>query len=243
MKLTIDKIKEYWISKNTSRPNNINDTFLGGQMYNDSINLYEAIEVAQAESGSTDLSITHNSNFVNISVGTDIESINQATTLLAGVMSATDKISLENLKTLSGVSGANLGTFTGSIISDNSTIKSALQQLETAIGAGQTINYDYSNSSTYTLSTSNMVYLVPSSNLTVNVNTMTANTIYYVYTRLVSPLNIVFSASSPNSIWFQGQSVTETSNNAGTVPGSYPYHLAYQLIRIGNIIFITPLNI
>ena len=50
-------------------------------------------------------------------------------------MSATDKTNLEALITLSGLAAAstNLGTFTGTIISDNTTIKNALQQLESAI--------------------------------------------------------------------------------------------------------------
>ena len=243
MKLTIEKIKEYWISKNISRVNNINDTFLGGQLYNDSVNLYESITTVLGEQDINSFSVTQNPTFTALTVGSITQSIAAATTVVSGVMSNTDKISLENLKTLVGVSTANLGTFSGSIISDNTTIKAALQELEIAIGSGQQINYDYSNSSTYVLTTANMVYLVPSSNLTVDVNSMTANKVYYVYTRLVSPLFISFAANTPNSIWFQGQSVTETSGSAGTVPGAYPYHAVYQLIRIGNIIFITPFNL
>jgi hypothetical protein len=41
---------------------------------------------------------------------------------------------ITNLETLSGVAGAvNLGTFTGTTITDNSNIKTALQELETAV--------------------------------------------------------------------------------------------------------------
>lgn len=44
-------------------------------------------------------------------------------------------LAVDDLKTLSGVAGGsvNLGTFTGSTITDNQTIKSALQELETAV--------------------------------------------------------------------------------------------------------------
>lgn len=53
-------------------------------------------------------------------------------------------LSIDDLVTLSGVSdgAVNLGTFTGSTISDNQTIKSALQALETAVessGGGSTV--------------------------------------------------------------------------------------------------------
>lgn len=79
--------------------------------------------------------------------------IPEATTSLAGVLNAADKTKLSfisvtqavdldtmesdiaALQTLSGVAAAavNLGTFTGSTIADNSTVKAALQALETAL--------------------------------------------------------------------------------------------------------------
>lgn len=79
--------------------------------------------------------------------------IPQATTSLAGLLNAADKTKLSfisvtqavnldtmesdiaALQTLSGVAAAavNLGTFTGTTIADNSTIKVALQALETAL--------------------------------------------------------------------------------------------------------------
>jgi len=73
---------------------------------------------------------------VTSSTGTDV-TMTQATTINDGVMSKTDKINLAALSTLSGVSeGAiNLSTFSGTIIPDNSTIKQALQSLETALGS------------------------------------------------------------------------------------------------------------
>ena len=75
-----------------------------------------------------------------------------ATAAIAGLMTAADKSKLDlitvtspvnldtlegdvsNLILLSGAGGANnLGTFTGTIITDNTTIKNALQELETAL--------------------------------------------------------------------------------------------------------------
>jgi hypothetical protein len=73
---------------------------------------------------------------VTSSTGVDV-TMTQATTTNDGVMSKTDKINLAALSTLSGVAtGAlNLSTFSGTIIPDNSTIKQALQSLETAVGS------------------------------------------------------------------------------------------------------------
>ena len=73
---------------------------------------------------------------VTSSTGIDV-TMTQATTTNDGVMSKTDKINLAALSTLSGVAvgEVNLATFTGTIIPDNSTIKQALQSLETALGS------------------------------------------------------------------------------------------------------------
>jgi len=74
---------------------------------------------------------------IESSTGTDTI-LPAATTTLAGVMTSTDKVRLNSLITLSGVaaSATNLGSFTGSIILDNRTIKQALQDLETSLEAG-----------------------------------------------------------------------------------------------------------
>lgn len=89
---------------------------------------------------------------VNSDTGSDA-TLNPATSSLAGVMPAGDKqkvdhitvtqaVNLDDLEsdvndltTLSGVASnsTNLGTFTGTIINDNRTIKQALQDLETGI--------------------------------------------------------------------------------------------------------------
>lgn len=89
-------------------------------------------------SNQTDLSITYNpSNIVVQSSSGNDATINAATTSLGGIMTSSDKGELDNLVDLAGVSGlATLGTFTGNIIDDNTTIKNALQQLETAVTSG-----------------------------------------------------------------------------------------------------------
>ena len=58
-----------------------------------------------------------------------------ATTLTA--LSTANETHIDNLATLSGVAkdSTSLGTFTGSTISDNVTVKAALQALETAVEA------------------------------------------------------------------------------------------------------------
>lgn len=70
---------------------------------------------------------------LNIDSGSDVV-FNGATTSLAGLMTATDKTNLDALLALDGVApgSLNLGTFTGTTINDATTIKGALQQLETA---------------------------------------------------------------------------------------------------------------
>lgn len=90
--------------------------------------------------------------------GTDA-TLSPATPLLAGVMPAADKVKSDfitvtqavdldaleqdvaDLTTLSGVSSnsVDLGTFTGATIPDNSTTKVALQALESALEAGDTV--------------------------------------------------------------------------------------------------------
>ena len=141
-KYSLDTLTSIFLTKNIRKQR---DNYPESQRtlvpHADAISLYHAIKdileyLNITSGGTTDLSTTHNSTnvIINSSTGTDA-TINQATTTLAGVMSATDKTNLEALITLSGLAAAstNLGTFTGTIISDNTTIKNALQQLESAI--------------------------------------------------------------------------------------------------------------
>ena len=70
------------------------------------------------------------------STGTDI-TLTQATFSNDGVLSREDWVSFDAVITLAGVprQDVNLGTFTGTIIPDNRTIKQALQDLETAVSS------------------------------------------------------------------------------------------------------------
>lgn len=94
--LTIEQVKKIGIPKNISKLNNRLDT--PAAIYNDSVNLYEAISVV--------LDAT--------SVGS---------------------VDVTALVTLTGMplGSTNLGTFTGTTIPNNQTIKQALQSLETAL--------------------------------------------------------------------------------------------------------------
>lgn len=138
--LTLDQLKKVFIPINTyNKPNNLKDASRGIQLYNDSVNFYDALQlVAATPSTPTDLSNTVDASniYLNSSTGADTTLL-PATTTEAGVMSAADKVRANALITLSGVaaSSLNLGTFTGTIIPDNLTIKAALQSLETNIAA------------------------------------------------------------------------------------------------------------
>ena len=72
---------------------------------------------------------------IQSSTGTDT-TLTGATSLLAGIMTAADKNNATSLITLTGLPAlsVHLGTFTGSVIPDNVTIKVALQSLETQLG-------------------------------------------------------------------------------------------------------------
>jgi hypothetical protein len=84
----------------------------------------------------TDLTNIPSSTTVTVLSSTGLDTIlPAATTLLAGVMTTQDKIDLAASIAIVGVGGdTNLGIFTGTIISDNSTIKDALQELENQLG-------------------------------------------------------------------------------------------------------------
>lgn len=92
-----------------------------------------SINPGSTPSTGTDLTYSQTATTVTIisSSGTNA-TIPAATQIVAGVMSADDKIKLESLITLTGVSAGStdLGTFSGTIIPDNLDIKSALQSLE-----------------------------------------------------------------------------------------------------------------
>lgn len=143
MALTLAKIREYYLPKNASRINNFAAASESIAIYNDSIPLYQAIKLVIDEEANpalnTDLSNTPAATTLTVESSTGTDTIlPAATTSLAGVMTSTDKVRLNSLVTLSGVAGAetDLGTFTGTIIADDRTIKQALQDLETAVESG-----------------------------------------------------------------------------------------------------------
>lgn len=138
--LTLEQLKKVFIPINVyNKPNNLKDTRGGVQLYNDSVSLYDALQlVTSTPSGGTDLSNTPDSSTVSVFSSTGLDTIlPAATTSLAGVMTAQDKININSLATLNGVTlgGTNLGTFSGSLIPDNSTIKGALQTIETTLAS------------------------------------------------------------------------------------------------------------
>lgn len=115
------------------------------------------IDVALGAAGATNITWgaqTTTTAEIQSSNGTNATATS-ATALLAGLMSAADKTKLDlitvaaavnldtintqqgNLITLSGVAAnaADLGTFTGATVTDNVTVKAALQELETALEA------------------------------------------------------------------------------------------------------------
>lgn len=87
--------------------------------------------------GATNLALAnHTSSALDItsSTGTDV-TLPIVTNLLAGLMSAAQLTTLNNLVTLTGVAAnaLNFGTFSGSTIPDNQPLKPALQALETGV--------------------------------------------------------------------------------------------------------------
>lgn len=143
MALTIDKIRQYYLPKNASRVNNFTAASHQLAVYNDSIPLYSAIKLVIDEEVTvltgTDLTNTPAASILTIESSTGTDTIlPAATTSLAGVMTAADKLRLNSLVTLSGVAAnsTHLGAFTGSIIQDSATVKIALQDLESAIESG-----------------------------------------------------------------------------------------------------------
>lgn len=99
MALTLEQLQNVDIPINVyNKPNNLRDASRGIQLYNNSINLYKALELftGSASPSNTDLSITTVGNVVTIfsSTGTDVV-LPLATTSTAGLISLTDKIKLD----------------------------------------------------------------------------------------------------------------------------------------------------
>lgn len=147
MVYSIDELRAVFLPKNIRKTrDNIFDAQNHIAIPANSIRLYDfvkdTVEYLGIIPSVTDLTptVTSTTVTINSSTGTDAI-IPAATTTLSGVMTAADKVNLTSLITLSGVAAASthLGTFTGSIIPDSSTIKAALQALETAFVGGNGI--------------------------------------------------------------------------------------------------------
>lgn len=115
-------------------------------------NLGELTPTVDAGSGGdTDLSVTSDATTVTIVSSTgDPAVIPAVDSSDAGVMTPALLLNLQRLITLSGVAAdePDLGTFTGTTIPNDSTIKAALQALETsveAVSAGSISEYDATN--------------------------------------------------------------------------------------------------
>lgn len=102
-------------------------------------------------------------------------------------------LAIDDLKTLSGVSGGsvNLGTFTGTTISDNTTIKIALQELETALetGGGSMSSFNIFDGTTTTNISDGETITFAVSGGTVDV---TGNTVTYTF----NDTNTTYSAGT-----------------------------------------------
>ena len=102
--LTIERLAKVNIPLNVSnKPNNLSNYNRSTAVYNDSINLKEAIELIVGGGGGgagTDLTLTRVGNVVTVlsSTGTDVV-IPLATTSLAGLLSLEDKLILDNALT------------------------------------------------------------------------------------------------------------------------------------------------
>jgi hypothetical protein len=102
-------------------------------VYDDTLNTYTIN--ASGGSSTTDLAIVNrgvSTLDITSSSGADV-TVPAATTSLTGLMTSADKTELTSLRTIVGTTGNNLGTFTGISIPDNTTIKPALQSLETSM--------------------------------------------------------------------------------------------------------------
>lgn len=143
-KYSLEEILGVWFPKNTRLTfNNVTDAKDHIAIPSNSLRFYDlvkdAVEYLGISSGTnTNISIVHNSATadVNSSTGTG-GVINAANFVTAGLMTPVDKSVATNLVILSGVAAlaSHLGSFSGTIIPDNSSIKVALQSLETAIGS------------------------------------------------------------------------------------------------------------
>jgi len=239
MSLSLDRIRRVNIPLNVSNnPNNLSQAQAGIQMYNDSVNLYEAILLATAAiTSTTDLVPTFDATTVTITPSTGAAAVlTAATTLQAGVMTATNVTNLNGLLALDGVaSGAtNLGTFSGNIISNNTTIKNALQELEIAIEtAGSPTTGDILSTTLTITGGTNKVF---TSDVTINLDPATIDLADLTGTILLTQLPDGTTAGDifiwDGTEWTIDQPTLSAHNSLSGIQGGLSgerYHLALSL--------------
>lgn len=153
---SLEQLKQIYITKNIRKPSdNLYEASKSLIPHADAISLLKVLEdFTYYYPVNSTLSLSLNASSASISASNTI-TIPSATTTLAGVMSASQVNTLNSLVTLSGVPAlsTHLGTFSGSVIPNNATIKEALEALDVAFTAGADGNGIYSGSGTVPAST------------------------------------------------------------------------------------------
>lgn len=208
------------------------------------------IDTGGGSGGNTNLSFTRNSTTVTVESNTGTDAILPvASTTLAGVMSANDKVNINALITLSGVAAGstNLGTFTGTTIPDNSTIKAALQSIETALNALPGLNVGNLTSANTAISVTGGTNSIVSGGVT-----LTLNAANILLSALGGSLNIsqlsTTGANSGDIIVYNGtawvvskpQTETTTSSTSNTVTLNFTPITNAQIFVLKNGVFLIP---
>jgi len=134
--LSLQKIKEVGIPKNTNKLNNLSLT--PAAVYNDSVNLYDAVITILNTSTLSPVGFVINqyTNTVDLVVAGNPYTINAANTALAGVMTSTQVNNLNTLRILTGTNPGDVSfgnSITGNIIPASSNILGAFQAVSNAI--------------------------------------------------------------------------------------------------------------
>lgn len=277
-KYSLDEILQVWFPKNTRLTfNNVKDARDHIAVPSDSVRIYDVIKdtieyLGITTSGTnTDITIDHNSSTVDVNSSTGADgTINAATTSLAGVMSASDKVNLQALITLSGVTAGSLhlGTFTGSTIPDNQTIKAALQAIETALEAVPALpSFGNLTSSTTAITVTNGTSVVKGAGTQLNI--VPSNILLSTLGGSLSASQIASGGATigqymifDGANWAPGTLIWPTHNTLGGLQGGSlgeRYHLPQAVYNVlnsantstligrndsttGNVEFIAPTN-
>ena len=110
MQLTLDRVKSVDIPLNVSKyPNNAHLAYNQSAIYNDSVNLYKSIklvieDLVNLTPSVTDINVVQNSNSALIESSDGLDGVLTAVTdTLAGLMLPQDKIILDDLAVLVGI--------------------------------------------------------------------------------------------------------------------------------------------